>query len=505
MTRINTNTLSLTAQRGLQRSNRDLSDALQRLSTGLRINTGKDDPAGLVASEILRSEIAAINQSILNSERANNVVATADAALGEVSTLLNDIRGLVQAAANAGALSADEIAANQAQLDSALDSIVRIGQTTVFGGEKLLNGKKGFTVDATGGSLGTFQSSADINIKSFNPALHTSAAGDDVTIAVTTAATKRTVLFTGAGGGGGNDDLNDLTATNTTTIELIGDKGRAVITIDNDAVKADTQAFVNTVNAVTAQTGIVATKAVGVDGDVTLTSANYGSAAVLTATAIASDAAGDITTINGSQAATAGLNAAGTVTHSLGNGAFTAVGEVISYSDTAISLTAVSNPALGALTANFDVTGGALFQIGPQVSFANQVNINIPSLDLATLGRNFSTTGNSALSALKTGGTHELKNSTKLSDAASIIEQAIKEVARLRGDLGSLQKNVFETNIASLQVSLENVTAAESRIRDADFALETANLTRAQILVQAGTSVLATANVNPQNVLALLG
>lgn len=504
MTRINTNILSLKGQIGLQRSNAALSQSLERLSSGLRINTGKDDPAGLIASEVLRSEIAAINQSITNSERANNVIATADAALGEVSNLLNDIRGLVQSSANTGAISASEIAANQTQLDSALDSIARIGQTTVFGGEKLLNGSKGFSVDATGGSLGAFQSSADINIKSFNPALHSTSAGDDVTIAVTAVATKRTVVFTGTGGAGANDDLNDLSAGNTTTLELVGDTGRAVITLDNDSVLADTQAFVNAVNAVTAQTGIVATKAAGVDGDVTLTSDKFGSAAVLTSTAIAADSAGDITTITGSQAATAGTDAVGTVTHALGSGAFTAVGEVISFSDANLSLTAVSDPTLGTLTANFDVTGGALFQLGPIVNFSNQVNINIPSLDTATLGRNFSTTGNSGLSALKSGGTHELKNSESLNDAALILDQAINQIATLRGELGALQKNVIESNINSLQASLENVTAAESRIRDADFAVETASLTRAQILVQAGTAVLSAANTNPQNVLALL-
>jgi flagellin len=111
MTRINTNVPSLVAQNTLSRTNNDLQTSLTRLSTGLRINTGKDDPAGLIASESLRSDITSINAAINNSERANQVIATADSALGQVSNLLNDIRGLVTEAANEGALSDDEIAA----------------------------------------------------------------------------------------------------------------------------------------------------------------------------------------------------------------------------------------------------------------------------------------------------------------------------------------------------------------------------------------------------------
>src|ERR671919_3074563 len=134
MTRINTNVTSLVAQNILGRSNGALEQALNRLSTGLRINTGKDDPAGLIASENLRSDITSIRKAISNTDRANQVIATADSALGQVSSLLNDIRGLVTESANAGALSADQIAANQLQIDSSLEALNRIAQTTTFQG-----------------------------------------------------------------------------------------------------------------------------------------------------------------------------------------------------------------------------------------------------------------------------------------------------------------------------------------------------------------------------------
>ena len=148
MTRINTNVPSLVAQNRLQASNSDLQTSLTRLSTGLRINSGADDPAGLIASEALRSEITSLGKAISNTNRASQIISTADSSLGEVSNLLNDIRGLVVEAANSGALSDDEIAANQLQVDSSLEAINRIAQTTTFQGRKLLDGSLGFQTEA---------------------------------------------------------------------------------------------------------------------------------------------------------------------------------------------------------------------------------------------------------------------------------------------------------------------------------------------------------------------
>ncbi|MFN8741169.1 MAG: flagellin [Pirellula sp.] len=146
MTRINTNVSSLNAQNRLNRTNLDLQTSLTRLSTGLRINTGKDDPAGLIASEVLRSDITSINKALSNTQRANQIIGTADSALGQVSSLLNDVRGLVTEAANRGALSDDEVAANQLQIDSSLEAINRIAQTTTFQGRRLLDGSLDFQV-----------------------------------------------------------------------------------------------------------------------------------------------------------------------------------------------------------------------------------------------------------------------------------------------------------------------------------------------------------------------
>src|SRR4029434_8095455 len=139
MARINTNVASLTAQRGLSRTQKQLNSTLQRLSSGLRINRGADDPAGLIASEGLRSEISGITQAIDNSQRASNVIATTERALGEVASLLLNIKDLIVEAANSGALSPDEVRANQLQVDSAVESITRISNTTTFPGLHFLN------------------------------------------------------------------------------------------------------------------------------------------------------------------------------------------------------------------------------------------------------------------------------------------------------------------------------------------------------------------------------
>ena len=145
MSRINTNITSLRAINSLDATNADMYVRLGRLSTGLRINAAKDDPAGLIASETLRSEMASIDQAINNSERAGSVISTAEGALNEVSALLLDIKSLITNSANEGGIAPEEIEANQLQVDSAIASINRIANSTAFEGVKLLNGSLDFT------------------------------------------------------------------------------------------------------------------------------------------------------------------------------------------------------------------------------------------------------------------------------------------------------------------------------------------------------------------------
>jgi flagellin len=195
MTRINTNVSSLTAQQYLARANDQLQIAMTRLSTGLRINSGKDDPAGLIASEALNSDIISTQKAISNSQRANQVISTADSALGQVSTLLNNIRGLVTEAANKGAMSADQIAANQLQIDSSLDAINRIAQSTSFQGRNLLDGSLDFLVSGATVTSGSnnFDLVKNLQVNQVNMGTQSHVAVD---MKVTTAAAKATIATT---------------------------------------------------------------------------------------------------------------------------------------------------------------------------------------------------------------------------------------------------------------------------------------------------------------------
>src|SRR3954452_3085186 len=160
MSRINTNVSSLIAQRVLGKNNSNLNTSLQRLSTGLKINSGADNPAGLIASENLRAEKAGITQAIDNAGRASNIIGTAEGGLSEVSNLLTDLQSLISQTANSGGLSKEEKQANQLQVDSILSTINRIAQSTAFQGTKLLNGNYDYT---TSGATSTTVDNVRIN------------------------------------------------------------------------------------------------------------------------------------------------------------------------------------------------------------------------------------------------------------------------------------------------------------------------------------------------------
>ena len=153
MSRINTNVSALISTRILGENNASMTSSLEKLSTGLRINRGSDDPAGLIASENLRKQIAGTETGIKNANRAINIVGTAEGGLSEISDMLVEVQSLLGEAANSGGMSQDEIDANQQQVDSILNSIDRIANSTEFQGDKLLNGNKAYTTTGVGATL----------------------------------------------------------------------------------------------------------------------------------------------------------------------------------------------------------------------------------------------------------------------------------------------------------------------------------------------------------------
>src|SRR3954454_2904143 len=221
MTRINTNVSSLIAQRVLRKNNDSLNKSLERLSTGLKINTGADNPAGLIASENLRSEKAGIQQAIDNAGRASNIIGTAERGLTEVSSLLTELTSLVNQTANAGGLSPEEKSANQLQVDSILNTINRIAGATAFQGTKLLNGNYSYTTSSAATSaFGTIQS---------NSAALPSNATQSVVVQVTNSATQGQVTYAAVTG----------ITSSAVTLEIAGNDGTQQLTFAGSSTLAD--------------------------------------------------------------------------------------------------------------------------------------------------------------------------------------------------------------------------------------------------------------------------
>ncbi|MCU0689744.1 MAG: flagellin [Phycisphaerales bacterium] len=481
MSRINNNPSSLIAQRNLSFNNKGLNTTLERLSTGLRINRGKDDPAGLIASENLRAEKSALTAAIANAERADQIVNIAEGGLSEVSTLLTDLRSLVTSTANNAGLSAEEKNANQLQIDSILQTIDRLSESTNFQGVKLLNGNLSFTTTGLGAAVTDFRvNSAKLN----------SGATQAVQAAITASAQR-----------GGVELRLSATAINAASgsllrIEIAGATGSREFSFGRGT---NVSAAAAAVNAFKDVLGVSAS--VGVSGR----------GLVVKSTEFGSDQFASIRVVDAG--GLAGANLRQQVAND--EDVFTSTGQVAvannnvlrdagrvasDFLDVSISLRTSAAQQITTPISAFTITGGgAKFQLDSKVDLAGQTSLGIQNVASRSLG-------NSSLGFLSDLASGKGKNvvSGNLIDAGKVVEEAIKQVSALRGRLGAFQKNNIGATIRSLNVSLENTSSAESVIRDADFASETAALTRGQILSQAAGNSLGLANAQPQSALQLL-
>jgi len=511
MSRINTNVSSLTAQRVLATNNFSLNSSLERLSTGLRINRGKDDPAGLIASENLRAEIKSVGAAINNAERAERVVNIAEGGLSEVSGLLTELQGLITNSANDAGLSKAEKEANQLQIDSILQTIDRVADQTSFQGTKLLNGNFDFRVSSQVTGIDDLR----VNGAKFE--------GDslDISVLVTQSAQRagQFLSFGGTalnlGGAGATDG-----ASSTFVIEVTGSLGSREFSFASGTTTAQIATTVNTfsdvlgVSAVASGTGIL------------LQSSEFGTNEFVT-TKIIDDAAQaggvyNLTTTNFAAADTSANDAYGSANATNGvrdvgqdigatiNGIVATTSGKTAKIDTdflnlEISLDTSNSQTLGAVQSNsrtFAIAGGgATFQLGGNVDITSKVTLGISEVAIRKLGSN---AAGGFLDDLGSGKGFNVVDGD-LSLAQKVVSEAIEQVSTLRGRLGAFQRNTLGATKRSLAVNLENSTAAESAIRDTDFAAETAALTRSQILVSAATNTLSLANNQPQTVLQLLG
>jgi flagellin len=481
MSRINTNISSLIAVRASNQNQASLQQSLQRLATGSRINSASDDPSGLIASQGLKAEQAGTTAAISNAQQADNIIGTADGALGEVSNLLTNLQSLVSSSANTSGLSQSEKDANQLQVDSILSTINRISNSTSFDGTKLLNGN----FDYTTSGLATSSAFTSVSINSSSVAGTTVA----VTVKVVTSAQTGQLNFLGSTTG----------LANAATVSITGNAGSVQLAFGS-ATKSS--AIVASINQFTGTTGVQATLSAD-SKSVKLSSSGYGSNQFVTVTSSnasfsTKDATGNAVnsdygrnaalTVNGVSATSDGLH----------------VKVVTADFDADFTLNSAINT--NGKSKTFGITGGgATFNLGANVTSAGLAQIGIHAVNTASIGSTLDSTGGVHSLADLASGHAASVNYGDTTLAQNIVSQAISDVSSLRARLGAFQSNVIGSTINSLNVASENIASSNSAIADTDFASETANLTRAQILSQASNSVLSQANQNPSSVLKLLG
>ncbi|WP_375177828.1 flagellin N-terminal helical domain-containing protein [Marinobacter mobilis] len=502
---INTNTASLNAQRNLNASQRDADTTLQRLSSGLRINSAKDDAAGLAISERFTSQIKGLNQAIRNANDGISLSQVAEGALGESGNILQRIRELAVQSANA-TNSAGDRKALQSEVNQLKEELERIATTTEFNGLKLLDG--------------TFQA------QQFQ-----AGANENQTIAVSIEGARTQDLAN-----------NTLTAANTTQRSGTG----------SSTAPADTVAAANTIGAqtLTVSSSLDSqTVAIGAGDTAEEIASNINKSAETTG--VSATARTEVTLSN---TATTPLTVPQTISMSIGNGTSSATisAQITDASDlsplareinSASGRTGISaevnndgsiklvhptgkDVVIEDFTAvdgqQLDVQGSAdpapeELQSGPttpldsvrvsgELTFDSSVSFAVESdaAPAAAGGSILSVAADtSAGSSPEDVAGIDISTVDGATEALAIVDAALETISGIRADLGAAQ-NRLESTIANLSTTAENLTAARSRIRDADFAAESAELARTQVLQQAGLSVLAQANARPQQVLQLL-
>jgi len=526
---VNTNVASLNTQRNLNTSSKGLDTSLQRLSTGFRINSAKDDAAGLQISNRLTSQINGLNVAVRNSNDGISLAQTAEGALQQSTGILQRMRDLALQAAN-GSNGASERAALQGEVSQLQQELNRIAETTSFGGRKLLDGNFGSqsfqvganafeTISVSIGAAGA----ANIGANRFNSSvLNTTAAQDgiaatsvadfdayttDVGYAASPATsagltingklgTASVLLADGtsarelAEAVNGVSDSTGVTANARTAARLENiagtdtDPGTISFTLygannaaEEDGVQisvnitdwSDLSALADAVNKETGTTGISAKAKI--DGTLELVSEKGDD--ILITEFTATDAGG------------------GTVTADLQSLAFNG--------DNGLDDAVDASDLVGAAQAMAgDGTDGAV--VVGQVRFESPDAFEVENFDTIDGGQQT----DSVYSTLESVSDVDISTATGAQNALGIISSAISTIDSQRAQLGAVQ-NRFENTISNLQNISENASAARSRIRDTDFAAETSELTKNQILQQAGTAILAQANQLPQAVLSLLG
>lgn len=473
---INTNVMSLNAQRNLSTSANQLATSLQRLSSGLRINSAKDDAAGLAISERLTSQINGLTVAARNANDGISLAQTAEGDLAQIGNNLQRMRELAVQSANASNSASDRAALN-AEVQQLAEEIDRVARASSFNGVKLLDGSF---------SAQTFQVGANAT------------ASDQITVdSITNARSSALGQFQGfnqptVGFSAANDATAafSLTLNGPGTVVNLGDVARDARAVANAINNSGVTGLNATANATTAEGTLAAYAGTETNESISFT---------LNGVNIAFDTSANQTTavsrvveaINAQSAAT-GVTA---VDDGTGIDLRAADGRNITVS----ALTGATNWSaaelgLGGLTTTTTGSTVDLNYQAPSGSAVTSIDFTLAGFSGGT--QSVGSTG-TAISAI------DVTTSDNARNALASIDAALSQISSARASLGATQ-NRFQSVVSSLQTTAENLTASRSRIQDADFAAETASMTKAQILQQAGTAMVAQANSAPQNVLSLL-
>jgi len=481
--RINHNIAALNGHRNLVQNDHELTKSLEKLSSGLKVNRAADGPANLIISEQMRAQIKGLNQAVDNSETAIGMVQTTEAALVEVSNLLVGTRQLAIHAANEGANDRNMLEADQLELRNAVETIDRITKNAQFGVRKLLDGST--AANGVGIGIGLEFVSASPETKS------SPISGYEVRVSrLGTQARKKGAM--------------------TLTQDMI-DKGEEITiveggkTVSFTSTKGDSVSqAIGKLNNEIKQIGLELDLEMDKDGVLSLRHKQFGSKHTF---AVSSSTAGVMSPESRKmQEAERGQDIAGSIGGEVASGdglmltgaqGTKVQGLKVRYTGNVLTAAdAGENAEIAGRVAVYQ--NSPIFQIGGNVG--QTVAVSLVNTNAAVLGRGV--TNESGFRNLRDV---DLRTAVGAVDTQRIVDKAINEVNSTRAELGAFQRNSLESNLRQLRINVEELTSAESVIRDADMAQEITHHTRNSIMVQSATAMLAQANQSPKSVLALLG
>jgi flagellin len=483
-----TNTASLNAQRNLTKSSNDLATSMERLSSGMRINSAKDDAAGLQIANRLTSQINGLGVAQRNANDGISIAQTAEGAMSASTDILQRMRELALQSAN-GSNSSEDRGAMQKEVSALQSELTRISDTTSFGGQKLLDGSfgtKNFQVGANANeSISvTMSSSAAEDIGGYNAMLEgvNNTGFGGVIGGATVAAAASTVA---------NADLTFTTDSVDTDVNIAaGSTAKAA------ADKINLQSGEHGVTA--KATTEVRLDAADADGSVTF---ELNGSTIATTTTTTSDQSALAKAIN-DQSADTGIIA----TYNADDASITlksSTGENVQIEN---YVNGTASADLTAIDSNGDDNGTAVtLESGGAVDSARVTGtISLDSSNTFSVAGDDTLTATTQAADLNAIADVDLGTEAGAQSALAAIDGALAQIDNQRADLGAVQ-NRFDYTISNLSNIQENLSASRGRIQDTDFAVETANLTKNQILQQAGTSILAQANQIPQAAISLIG